>query len=62
MVRCKVINKTDHQIFIDKAGLGNKEDIITVPPRGAMVLNIATDKQFINLVKKYRNQLIFIKQ
>jgi len=61
MIRCKIINKTDFQQFVDTVGLGNKEDIVTVPPRGSLVTNIFTNKQFVNLVKQFGNKLIFKK-
>lgn len=61
MIRCKVINKTEFQQFVDKVGLGNKEDIVVVPPKGVIVLGIFTNKQFVRLNKQFANKLIFKK-
>jgi len=56
-MKVAVVNSTEYQQFIDVVGLNRPEDIITVPARGKMVVEIPNETQFVTISKKNRGRL-----
>jgi len=52
-----LINMTPFQQFIDKVGVGNAKDIITLPANGKIEIDIS-EKQLQRLLKKLDGKVV----
>ena len=57
-MKISIFNKTEFQQFVDLVGVNDPKDIITVGPKSKVVVDIISEKQFIQLNKKYKDLII----
>ena len=60
-MKVKIVNRTDLQQFIDCGGGKKPEDIVPIPPKATIIVEMLNEKVFIDNAKKYKNKLILRK-